>query len=189
MKRSVLVFATTSAVLVISLCIPVLTRAPHIPSTIRDEEYELYSDWTKSHFSKNPPPGKLYVLNRTFKFNPLEQPDGCSHTMIEKAGVPKSLTRQLSDLGDAEYLFNGSPSASLRIPWKYTLIEACPDQPPGTFHLLAFSRIAFSRNHREALFAVSDACAAGDCGSGGAVYAHMKQGTWAFESTGCNWLY
>ena len=71
------------------------TRTPHIPSTIGDEEYELYSDWAVLHFSKNPPQGKLYLLSRTFKFNPFEQPSGCSHTMIEKANVPGSLTRQL----------------------------------------------------------------------------------------------
>ena len=70
--------------------------------------------------------------------------------MIEKAGVPKSLPSQLSDLGDAEYLLDGNSPARLRIPWKYASIEASPNQPPGTFHLLAFSRIAFSQNHREA---------------------------------------
>jgi hypothetical protein len=188
MMRSALVFATTSAVLVISIFILVLARAPHVPSTIREEEYGLYADWTKSHFSQNPPQGQLYVLNRTFKFNPLEQPGGCSLAMIEKAGVSKSLPRQLSNLGDAEYIFASNLPVRLRIPWKYTFVEASPDQLPGTFHLLAFSRIAFSRNHREALFAASDACAAGDCGRGGVVYAQMKQGTWTFKSV-CSWMY
>ena len=187
MKRSALLFAITSAVLAISFFILVLARAAHIPSTIRDEEYGLYSDWTKSHFAKNPPQGQLYLLNRTFKFNPLEQP-ACNLTNIEKAGVPKSLPRQLSDLGDAEYLFDINSPTRLRIPWKYTSAEVSPNQPPGTFHLLAFSRIAFSRNHREAFFAVSDACAAGDCGRGGAVYARMNQGAWTFQSV-CTWVY
>jgi len=187
MKRPVLVRATSSAVLAIFLGILLLIRTPHIPSTIGDEEYELYSDWTVLHFSKNPPHGKLYLLSRTFKFNPFEQPSGCSHAMFEKAGVPRSLTRQLGDLGDDEYLFKDNPAVQL--PWKYALIDSSPDLPPGTFHLLAFSRVAFSRDRREALFAVSDACAGGDCGSGGAVYAHKDGGQWTFKSAGCVWLY
>src|SRR5580700_6581637 len=97
MKRPALVLATSSAVLAIFLGILLLIRTctPHIPSTIGDEEYELYSDWAISHFWKNPQQGKLYLLSRTFKFNPFEQPSGCSHTMIENAGVPRSLTRRL----------------------------------------------------------------------------------------------
>jgi hypothetical protein len=60
-------------------------------------------------------------------------------------------------------------------------MEICSDRlvprpAPGTFDLLAFSRVAFSRDHQQALFAVSDACAYGDCGSGGAVYAHKDGG-------------
>jgi hypothetical protein len=190
MKRPVLVLATSSAVLAIFLGILLLirTRAPHIPSIIGDEEYELYSDWAISHFSKTPQ-GKLYLLSRTFKFNPFEQPSGCSHTMIENTGVPRSLTRQLRDLGDAEYLFKDNPPVRLRIPWKYALIDSSPDLPPGTFDLLAFSRVAFSRDHRQALFAVSDACAYGDCGRGGAVYAHKDGGQWTFKSAGCLWLF
>jgi len=107
--------------------------------------------------------------------------------MIEKAGVPRSLTRQLGDLGDAEYLFKDNPP--VRLPWKYALIDSSPDLPPGTFDLLTFSRVAFSRDHRQALFAVSDACAGGDCGSGGAVYAHKDGGQWTFKSAGCVWMY
>ena len=187
MKRTVLVLATATAALAISLGILLLIRATRIPSTIGDEEYELYSDWAVSHFSKNPLHGKLFLLSRTFKFNPFEQPSGCNHTMIEKAGVPKSLTKQLGDLGDAEYLFRDNPP--VRLPWKYALIDSSPDLPPGTFNLLAFSRVAFSRDRRQALFAVSDACAGGDCGSGGTVYAHKDSGKWTFKSAGCIWLY
>src|ERR1700722_16653759 len=165
MKRTLLVLA----VLAILLGILLLIRTPHIPSTIGDEEYELYSDWAVLHFSKNLPQAKVYLLTRTFKFDPFKQPSGCSHAMFEKAGIPKSLTKQLRDSGDAEYLFKGNPPVHL--PWKYALIDSPPNQTPGTFHLLTFSRGAFSRNRREALFAVSDACAGGDCGRGGVVYA------------------
>jgi len=91
-------------------------------------------------------------------------------------------------LGDAEYLFKDNPPVALR-QWKYKLIDSSPDLLPGTFDLLAFSRVAFSRDHRQALFAESDACAAGDCGSGGVVYSHKVGGTWKFESTGCVWVY
>jgi hypothetical protein len=189
MKRSPLVLGTTAAALAISLGVLFLIRTPHIPTTIGDEEYGVYSDWTISHFSKNPPQGPLYLLSRTFKFNPFEQPNTCSYRAILKAGVPGSLLRQLGDLGDAEYLFKDNPPVALRVPWKYKLTDSSPDLPPRTFHLLAFSRVASSRDRRQALFAVSDACAYGDCGSGGAVYAHKDGGQWMFKSAGCLWLY
>jgi len=188
MKRPVLALAATSAALAISLGIVLLIRAPRIPSTIGDEEYGVYSEWATSHFSKNPPQVPIYVLSRTFKFNPFEEPNTCSHTMIQKAGVAGSLIRQLGDLGDAEFLFRDNPPVGLRIPWKYKLTDS-PDLPPGKFHLLAFSRVAFSRDRRQALFAVSDACAYGDCGSGEAVYAHKSGGKWRFGSAGCFWFY
>jgi hypothetical protein len=189
MKRSPLVLGTTAAALAISLGVLFLIRTPHIPSTIGDEEYGVYSEWTISHFSKNPPQEPLYLLSRTFKFNPFEQPSGCSHTMIQKAGVAGSLIRQLGELGDAEFLFKDNSAVGLHIPWKYKLTDSSPDLPPGTFHLLAFSRVAFSRDRRQALFAVSDACAGGDCGKGGAVYALKSNGTWTFKSAGCIWMY
>lgn len=109
--------------------------------------------------------------------------------MIQKAGVVGSLIRQLSELGDAEFLFKDDSAAGLHIPWKYKLTDSSPDLPPGTFHLLAFSRVAFSPDRRQALFAVSDACAGGDCGSGGAVYALKSNGMWTFKSGGCIWMY
>lgn len=189
MKRTPLVLGTTAAAVAISLGVLFLARTPHIPPIIGDEEYGVYSDWTISHFSKNPPQEAIYILSRTFKFNPVEQPSGCSYTMIQKAGVAGSLIRQLGELGDAEFLFKDDSAVGLHIPWKYKLTDSSPDLPPGTFHMLAFSRVAFSRDRRQAFFAVSDACAGGDCGSGGAVYAHKSGGTWKFESTGCVWLY
>lgn len=187
MKRPVLLIATTSAALAISLGVLFLPT-PNIPTTIADEEYGVYSDWTISHFSKNPPQG-LFLLSRTFKFDPFEQPSGCSDTMIQKDGVARSLLRQLHELGDAEFLLKDNSAVGLQIPWKYKFTDSSPDLPPGTFHLLAFSRVAFSRDRRHALFAVSDACAGGDCGKGGAVYALKSNGTWKFEPTGCVWMY
>ena len=107
--------------------------------------------------------------------------------MTEKAGVPESLPRHLRLLGDAEYLFKDNPP--VRLPWDYTLIDSAPDLPPGTFHMLAFSRVAFSPDHRQALFAFSDSCAEADCGRGGIVYAHKEGGQWTFKSAGCRWFY
>ena len=134
----------------------------------------------ESHFERIPPDGQLYVLSRTFKFNPLDQTWACQQPMIGKARVPASLTRQFADLGDAEYLFDGYPGyspATFRLPWKYTLVDAYPNVQPGEFHLVAFSRAAFNWDHKEALFAFSDACAASDCGRGGAIYARKEQET------------
>lgn len=149
----------------------------------------MYSDWVISHFTQSPPQEPLYLLSRTFKFNPFEQTSGCSYTMIRKAGVAGSLIRQLGELGDAEYLFKDHPAVGLHIPWKYKLTASPPDLPPGTYHLLAFSRVAFSRDRRQALFVISDACAGGDCGKGGAVYALKSNGMWTFKYAGCVWMY
>jgi len=74
----------------------ILTRSPRIPNAISDEEYEVYSEWTRSHFAKHPPDGQLYLLSRTFKFNPVDQRGACRQPTIGKAHVPASLTRQFA---------------------------------------------------------------------------------------------
>ena len=189
MRRHIGAFATASAIVASFLFALSVIRSQHIPSAISDEEYGLYSAWTQSHFSKKPPQGQLYVLDRTFKFDPTEQTGGCRQPTVETVRVSASLTRQLADLGDAEYLFNGYPPANFRLPWKFALVDASPDLEPGTFHLVAFSRVAFNWNHTKALFAVSDACAGGECGRGGVVYAYKQEGRWLLKPTNCFWLY
>jgi hypothetical protein len=183
------IFVSTVVAAIIATFALSLTRSPHIPPAISNEEYRVYSEWTGLHFGKNPPKGQLYVLSRTFKFNPTEKAGACRDLMIGKARVPALLTRQLEELGDAEYLFQHPLTASLQLPWQHVMVDATPDREPGTFHLLAFSRVAFSRNRREALFAFSDACAGGECGRGGVVYGYKQQGQWTFKTTGCIWLY
>ena len=189
MRRYIEALAAATTIIGAFVFALILTRSPHIPNTISDEEYDVYSAWTRSHFGKHPPDGQLYLLSRTFKFNPVDQTGACHQPTIGKAHVPASLTTQFAALGDAEYFLSGYPPTSLRLPWKYTVVDASPDLQPGAFHLMAFSRVAFNWNQTEALFAVSDACAAGDCGRGGVVYARKEQGSWTFQPTDCLWVY
>jgi hypothetical protein len=80
-----------------------------------------------------------------------------SRPLTSSTNPSRSWRQRSSDLGDAEYLFKDNPP--VRLPWKHSLIDSSPDLPPGTFHLLAFSRVVFTWDRREALFSVSDACA------------------------------
>jgi hypothetical protein len=160
-----------------------------IPNAISDEEYSVYSAWIKHHFKEQPP--RLLLANRTFIFDPLA-PQWCNpKSSLAATHISISLLRALHDLGEAEYLVRTGKFQlpAFQIPWKYEESEGLPANPPGPFRLIGFSRVAFSQNRSEALFAVSDACG-GLCGGGGALVATRKQGEWVFPShLGCVWVY
>jgi hypothetical protein len=187
MKR---IFAI-AALLLAASCVAVLAiRAPHIPNKVTTDEYAVYSAWTAAHFLKNGPDqlDRLYFKDRTFKFDPIE-PFGCGNALHDQSGVSWSLVKQLSALGDAEYGLDFDSPTNLQIPWKYEPVDRAPDLRLGAFHMLSFSRVAFNHEHSQALFAISDACAAGLCGKGGAVFAQKQGDKWVFRGTACNWVY
>jgi len=155
--------------------------ARQIPNKVTADEYALYSEWTTTHFGKNPP-DHLYFSSRTGVFDPLEAP--CK-TTLEKDGVNWSLIKQLHALGEAEYPVNFYSATNLQIPWSYKEVDIAPDLPPGTFHLITFSRVAFNRDHTEALFGFFDACAFGECGHGGYIQSRKQDGKWSFRAVGC----
>jgi hypothetical protein len=186
-KRGIAVVSSLVIVVVVSCLAVFAIRTQQIPSKVTAEEYAIYSAWTNRYLSKNPT-DNLYILNRTFMFDPL-QPPQCGKALHEQTGVSWSLMKPLSELGDAEFVLNLYSPDNLQIRQNYKAVESAPDLMPGTFHLLSFSRIAFNREHSQALFAISDACAGGDCGKGGAVLAQKKGNSWTFQGTACVWLY
>lgn len=157
--------------------------APQIPNRVTADEYQIYSAWATARFAKNPP-DHLYFSGRTGVFDPSHFACG---TELEKSGVSSSLAKQLRALGDAEYSLGLDSPTKLQIPWNYKQANASPDLPPGTFHLITFSRVAFNRSHTEALFAVFDACAFDRCGHGGYIEGIKQNEKWGFRPVGC-WI-
>jgi hypothetical protein len=153
-----------------------------IPNTVSADEYTVFSEWIATHFSKSPPTA-LYVRNRTAAFDPFH----CGEDM-QRAGVPRSLMKQLQALGDAEFRLHLESKSKLSIPWDFMVLDdwgRSPEPPPtGAYRLLNFSRVAFDRQHTQALFLVNDSCG-GECGIGGAVLARKVDGRWIFEDGGC----
>jgi hypothetical protein len=187
MKRVAAVIAIVVMVTSVSWLAVRTVGAPHIPNKVTMEEYAIYSAWTNLHLSKKAP-DQLYFRNRTFQFDTTGV-NGCGNAMHEKSSVAWPLIKRLSELGEAEYGLDLYSPGKLQIPWKYKVVDSAPDLPPGTFRLISFSRVAFNRDHSQALFAIGDACAAGECGGGGAIFAHKKDGKWTFQSTACGWVY
>jgi hypothetical protein len=172
----------------IALVVALAGCGGRIPNKVSADEYGVYAEWMKVHFSKNPP-SNLYIGSRTFVFDALKT-DGCGNAIHDKAGVPWALIKQLHALGEAEYSLPDVYSPTkLRIPWSYKVVDdwRLVSQEPGLYRLVDFSRVAFDSAYSKALFAVSDT--SGGVGWGGAVYAHKKNGAWVFESGGCNWAY
>lgn len=160
-----------------------------IPNRVSPDEYGVYAQWMKVHFSKNAP-NNLYISSHTFVFDPVSS-NGCRSAAYDKA-VPSALIKQLHMLGEAEYwLPDAYSQTKLDIPWSYKLVDdyRLVSQEPSGYHLIAFSRVAFDITHGEAFFAFSDTCAVGLCGSGGTVYAHKRNGAWVFKGGGCSWVY
>jgi len=185
MKPGLVAVSVLAIVVVVSWLALFAARTQHIPSKVTAEEYAVYSAWTNKHLSNNPT-NNLYILNRTFIFDPVRE---CGKSLHEQTGVSWSLMKPLSELGDAEFALDLYSQDNLQIRQNYKVAESAPDLMPGTFHLLSFSRIAFNREHSQALFAISNACAYGDCGEGGAVLAQKKDNSWTFQRTACVWLY
>jgi len=158
--------------------------APEIPNKVGADEYALYSDWTVAKFAKKPPE-HLYFSSRTGAFDPLDALQGSCQAALEKDGVSWSLMKQLHALGAAQYPLDFGSAANLQIPWSYKEVDSPPDLPPGRFHLITFSRVAFNRDHTEALFAFFDACAFDLCGRGGYVQGIKQIGKWNFHPGSC----
>jgi hypothetical protein len=162
-----------------------------IPNRVTLDEYGVYSQWMKVHFSKNEPKN-LYISSRTFVFDPVARTAGCrANAVHDKAGVPWSFIKQLHALGEAEYRLPDAYSPTkLDIPWSYKLVDdwRSISQEAGQYRLVSFSRVAFDITRRKAFFAVSDACG-GLCGAGAAVYAEKRNGAWVFKGTSCSWVY
>ena len=161
---------------------------PHISNRITPDEYEIYSAWLQQHFVKQPPKN-LFILSRTLIFDPEAATNsGCANA-LRQAGVSGRLIAQLHALGDAEFLMRVYPTLdkNLHIPWPYEEIDTLPWPEPGPYRAISFSRVAFNRQHNEALLSVSDLCG-GLCGHGGALIAHKEHGQWNFRSIGCVWV-
>jgi hypothetical protein len=169
---------------IVAFALALLGCNGRIPNSVSADEYEVYAEWLKVHFAKQAP-SNLYISSRTFVFDPLKETNGC------REGIPWALIKQLHGLGEAEYrLPDAYSTAKLRIPWNYKMVDdwRLVSEESGSYHLIAFSRVAFDTSHKKALFAVSDGCG-GLCGQGGAFNAHKRNGAWIFEGAGCNWLY
>jgi hypothetical protein len=162
-----------------------------IPNKVSPDEYEVYSEWTKTYVTKRAS-SSLYIRNRTFAFDPFGTPFQCGKTLHDAEGVPRSFMKQLHALGDAEYPLDlDSADTRLRVPWKYKPVDEWQEvsEAPGEYNVIAFSRVAFNRGHTKALFAIDHVCG-GLCGGGGAVYAQKENGAWLFGGgESCIWLY
>jgi hypothetical protein len=172
---------TSRMALLLCLIVVPAGSARQIPNKVMRDEYAIYSAWTSVHFAENPPE-RLYFSSRTGIFDPLKY---VWKACVEKDGVDKSLMKQLHALGEAEYLLDFDTSGHLQIPWAYKEVDVAPDLGHQTFHLITFSRVAFNRDHTDALFAVFDHCGS-QCGLGGFVCAKIQAGKWSFRPvTGC----
>jgi hypothetical protein len=161
--------------------------SPSVPNKVTPDEYQLYSEWTLQHFAVKTP-DHVFFSSRTFTFDPLDR-FGCGDRLHADNAVAWSLIKQLHALGEAEYPLDFyQPGRNLHISWPYKEVDGLPAEEPGTYRLIGFSRVAFNRDHTEALFAISDSCG-GECGSGGARTARRENGKWIFRNTTCYWVY
>ena len=123
----------------IALVVALAGCSGRIPNNVSPDEYGVYAEWMKAHFSKNPP-NNLYISSRTFVFHPLES-NGCGNAIRDKAGVPWALIKQFQGLGEAEYRLEiYPPETKLRIPWNYTAVEdwRLVSQEPGQYQVVEF---------------------------------------------------
>ena len=179
------------AVVLLAVCSTLLAGcgAPRIPNAVSDREYEVYSAWTNHYFEKKAPKA-LFLYSRTFVFDPLA-PYGDGDSLHRQDAIPWDMIRRLHDLGTAEYPLNfddfRQPNSLIGL--KHKVVDSPPTDPEFGYDALSFSRVAFNRAGDEALFGFSDQCAAGECGSGGAIFASKVSGAWHFRRTQRIWAF
>lgn len=179
---------TFIAALVIASCLVGLGCTPKIPDKVTTKEIDIYREWLKQRFAGKPPE-QLYLDDQSFVFDPLAHL-GCGNAMHKADHVPWSLIKALHALGNADFEVDVSP-ATMQLPWTYQVLNVrrFPPSSPA-LHVIGFSRVAFNGSGSEALFAFSDACAAGQCGGGSAVFAAKHGGSWQFTLLkSCSWVY
>lgn len=182
------IFTAPLALILVAAAIGCDHLQARIPNVVSTEEYEIYSAWLQQHFAQQPPKN-LFIMSRTFVFDPeAAMNTGCANA-LRQAGVSLRLIEQLHALGDAEFLMRVYPplEKNLHIPWPYKEIDTLPWPEPGPYRAISFSRVAFNRQHNEALLSVSNLCG-GLCGQGGALIARKDHGQWKFRSVGCVWV-
>jgi hypothetical protein len=178
---------TFMVTLMLACCLIGLGCTPKIPDKATTKEIDLYREWLKQRFASKAPE-KLYLDDQTFAFDPQQR--GCAKGIHDENHVPWGLMKALHALGNADYEVDVSPT-TMQLPWKYQVLNVRQFPPPSPgLHVIGFSRVAFNGSGSEALFAVSDACAAGQCGGGSAVLAKKNGSKWEFtELKGCSWVY
>src|SRR4029077_11172753 len=105
-------------------------------------------------------------------------------------GASRAMIKQLHELGNADYPLDVE-SNHLKLPWTYRVLDPRkpPEGVPGKLHIISFSRVAFSRNHSEALLAIGDSCG-GECGGGGPILAAKGERVCQFRRLeSCTWIY
>ena len=180
-------FRTILAVLLAAFGLLGIACTSHIPDKVTVEEMDLYREWLKHHFA-NQAPEQLYLDDQTFVFDPVQ--NKCDLALRKTDGVSKAIITQFHELRNTDYPLDVA-SSHLKLPWPYRVLDPrrLPAAAPGKLHIISFSRIAFSRDHEEALFAIGDACG-GECGGGGAVLAKKQGNSWQFTRLeSCAWIY
>jgi len=177
---------TIVGVALTTYCFLGIACTSRIPDKITAEEMNLYREWLKHQFSEHVPE-QLYIDDQTFVFDPIQ--NKCDAALRKIDGVSKTMVKQLHALGNADYPLDVE-SNNLRLPWPYRVLDPrrLPARAPGKVHIVSFSRIAFSRDHTQALFAVGDSCG-GECGGGGPVLASKPGNIWQFRRLeSCTWI-
>ena len=179
---------TFIAALLIASSLVGLGCTPKIPDKVTTKEIDIYREWLKQRFTGKAPE-QLYLDPQSFAFDPLGHL-GCGNAMHKEDHMPWSLMKALHALGNMDFEVDVSP-ATMQLPWKYEVLNVRQFPPPSPgLHVIGFSRVAINRSGTEALFAVSDACGAGQCGGGSAVLAVKDGGSWHFTSLkSCSWVY
>ena len=168
-------------------------RGERIPNQIRADEYSLYSAWLSNYIQRHQE--QLYIARRTANFDVLLT-GNCSQAFHDQGKVPWSLIKPLQVLGDAQYLLPADEAQHrLNVPVAYKMTERMPLDSRDSFTYVSFSRVAFNRDHSEALFFFAHTGCQKDpnssrleCGGGGAraLHAVKRSGQWQIQPVaGC----
>jgi hypothetical protein len=168
----------------------------HVPNRIADDEYALYSAWLTNYINRRHP-NRLFVARMAGGFADLVS-GSCGRALHEQSDISWNLINQLQEVDDAQYPlcpYESQCKLKIQIPMPYTVVEQMPMpmSQSEAFDYVSFSRVAFNRNHCEALFFFGRCKKSRNlthlsCADGGAsaIHASKKSGQWDFQlADGC----
>lgn len=183
--RTKIIAAASIPVLLLLMWLAVRIYPQHRSPTTG--EYEVYTDLLP-HIVRSDA-SSVVLLDSTYDFSSFR----CFQRSNVHDQVPSSAANDFTAKNKRRWSMQNNPAVPyklLRASSAEAAWKAFGDERShgNGVRFVLLSRVGFDYTHQTAAVAFSNSCG-GDCGGGGLLLGHKKDGRWEFAETACHWLY